>query len=247
MKSLRLVSLLTFPILTFILTFSLLSAGARATGQTGGSYLPWDSIRLFVAQVTFTNNDASTVLALPASANKATFIPDTWWNSGAAEAAISCTLDDFVDYGDGSTVAPDGDGLGIHVGLNDPEFEHVGTGLNTSTWVVEVVVVAAGTLKDRISTSWDGDRHSIPNNVTWSAYGDTYAIPTTHVNIGCGLGLEFTAAGGHTIGDTWYVTNIIDDEYLGAAAGALSVTRADLGATIVSYPVFVDFPMTLTY
>lgn len=229
----RLIYLLVLGVLAIALP-----ALSHTAGTAGGGPVMFGDVQGWLAEVEFPDTTAAAKVQL----NPMYGQPWAYWTS-EGYPAVSIALDDYVDYGDGSTIAPDGDGAGIHAGLNDPEFEVVGS--LTTTFMVECVVVAAGTFKDRITAASTVD--PIHQFGAWGDYGTTNAIPTTHINIGCGVGLEWTAAGGHTVGDTWYIVNYADDEYLGATAGQISATRADLDGDVDVPVVFLYEPWDLTY
>jgi len=220
----------------------LMASPAFSTGQTGGDILHFDNVRAFICEVTFTTSAASTVAKLPVAWG----MPDTWWNTqgsvAASELAITLDLDNYVEYGDGSTVPPDATYF-VGTGLDDPEFVWDGAGTNT-TWMCDIVVVAAGTLKTRITAANAQDPMAFG---AWGDYGVTYAIPTTDVSLGCGLALEFTAAGGHTPGDYWRVYNYADDVFDGGLAGDISVARTDLDGGMVAKPIFLWLDHDITY
>ena len=235
-------NLLTKSLLPILVLLTLLVAvPAFSTGQTGGDAINFGNIRAYCAEVTFTTTASATKVQLPVIWGQ----PDTWFNTqgsvAASELAITLDLDDFVDYGDGSTIDPDG--IFIGTGLDDPLFVNLGN--ITTTWQVEIVVVAAGTMKSRITAA------DPQGDVTkFGPYGDytaTIAIPTTVYANGAGLGVDFNAAGGHTIGDRWLINCYFDDEYLGATAGQISCSRTDLGGTMVSKPIFLWFDHDITY
>lgn len=210
----------------------------HTSGTAGGGPVMFGDVQGWIAEVEFADTEAAAKVQL----NPMYGIPYAYWTS-EGYPPVSIVLSDYVEYGDGSTIAPDGDGAGIHAGLNDPEFENVGA--LTTTFMVECVVVAAGTFKNRITGTSSVD--PVHQFGAWGSYGTTNAIATTHINIGCGVGLEWTAEAGHTIGDTWYITNYIDDVYLGAKAGQISSTRADLDADIDIPVIFLYEPWDLTY
>lgn len=217
-----------------VLAIMTIALPAFSTGQTGGGVVDFGNIRVYMAEVTFTTAASATKVQLPVIWGQ----PDVWFNTqtsvAASELAITLDLDDFVSYGDGSTIA--GDGIFTGSGLDDPLFVNLGS--LTTTWQVECVVVAAGTFKSRITAADEQD--PVGKIGKYGSYGATIAIPTSVYQAGStGLGLDWNAAGGHTVGDKWVITNYADDEYLGATAGQISCSRTDLDGTMVSKPIFL--------
>jgi len=225
-----------------VLAIMTMAIPALSTGQTGGDFIDFGNVRAYLAEVTFTTAAAATKVELPVVWGQ----PDVWWNTqgsvAASELAMTLDLDDFVEYGDGSTIA--GDGVFTGTGLDDPLFVNLGS--LTTTWQIECVVVAAGTFKSRITAADEQD--PIGKIGAYGSYGTTIAIPTGVYQAGAtGLGLDWNAAGGHTIGDKWVITNYADDEYLGATAGQISCSRTDLGGTQMMKPIFLWFAHDYTW
>ena len=215
---------------------------AFATGTTGGGPIDLGNTRCWIAEVTYDNTVAAAKVDLnPAWGPPYGYLVLDGYGLFGHEPVISVSMSDYVDYGDGSTIA--GDGIFIGTGLDDPLF--VNLGALTTTWQVEIVVVAAGTMKSRITAADSQD--PIGKFGDWGAYSTTIAIPTAVYANGAGLGIDFNAAGGHTAGDRWLITNYADDCYLGAKAGQISTTRADLDGTIAIPVIFIYQPYELTW
>ena len=212
------------------------SMPGMATGTTGGGAVDLTSENIWVAEITYADTVAAAKVQLPVERGE----PYAYWTSEGFPA-VSIVLTEYVAYGDGSTIDPDG--IFIGSGLDDPLF--VNLGALTTTWECEFVVVAAGTMKSRITAADAQD--PVGKIGAYGDYTDTIAIPTAVYANGAGLGVDFNAAGGHTIGDRWLVRNYADAEYLGATAGQISTTRADLDGAVVCPVIFLYQPYELTY
>ena len=214
----------------------LLIAIPAFSDTSGGGAIDLGNARVWIAEISYADTVAAAKVDLPVAWGA----PYGYINMDG-QPAVSIALTDYVDYGDGSTIRPDG--IFIGTGLDDPLFVNLGN--ITTTWQVEIVVVAAGTMKSRITAA--DPQGDVTKFGPYGSYSTTIAIPTTVYANGAGLGIDFNAAGGHTIGDRWLVNCYFDDVYAGAYAGQISTTRADLDGAVVCTPMFFYQPYELTY